>query len=299
MSDPGWLGVLRPRFLLLAMSSVVLAIALCWPAVIDPGFVLDAALLALGALAAHAAVNVLNEYHDFRSGLDLHTERTAFSGGSGALPAHPHRAGAALCLGLGCLALCVAIGGWFLLRKPELAWRLAPLGAAGVLLVLLYTPWLTRRPWLCLMAPGLGFGPLMVLGGVLVLGGSLDGRGLLVSLVPFFLCNNLLLLNQFPDVQADRLAGRCTLPMLIGPQRAVRVLCLQWALAFGLLPLAVLLGLLPGATLVALFTLPLALRAAWLLREPCSRGPLLAAMRLNVLVSLLTPLLLAAGVVAG
>ncbi|MFW2438612.1 MAG: prenyltransferase, partial [Arenicellales bacterium] len=43
-------------------------------------------LVLLGALLAHISVNALNEYSDFRSGLDLTTTRTQFSGGSGALP---------------------------------------------------------------------------------------------------------------------------------------------------------------------------------------------------------------------
>src|SRR5690606_5293656 len=117
----------------------------------------DALLVLLGALAAHVAVNALNEYGDFRSGLDLRTRRTTFSGGSGTLPSHPQWLVRALLLGLGALLTCAAIGLYFLLRQPQLLASLLPLGLAGLLLVLLYTPWLTRHPWLCLFAPGLGF----------------------------------------------------------------------------------------------------------------------------------------------
>ena len=47
-------------------------------------------MLALfGALLAHISVNTLNEYFDFKSGLDFETEKTQFSGGSGALPRNP------------------------------------------------------------------------------------------------------------------------------------------------------------------------------------------------------------------
>ena len=47
-------------------------------------------ILALfGALLAHISVNTLNEYFDFKSGLDLETIKTQFSGGSGALPQNP------------------------------------------------------------------------------------------------------------------------------------------------------------------------------------------------------------------
>ena len=49
-----------------------------------------------GRRGAHLAVNMLNEYFDFKSGLDFKTQRTPFSGGSGTLPANPHLARQAL-----------------------------------------------------------------------------------------------------------------------------------------------------------------------------------------------------------
>lgn len=292
-----WLGVIRGRFLRLALSCVALGCAVALQTRgLDGAFVADALLVLLGALAAHAAVNALNEYGDYRSGLDLRTERTPFSGGSGTLIAAPQHLGKALGLGLGGVALTAAIGLYFLLRQPALLWQLAPLGAAGLLLVVAYTPWLTRHPWLCLLAPGLGFGPLMVLGTQSVLAGQLSLAGTLLSLVPCCLCNNLLLLNQFPDIDADRSAGRLTLPMLLGRRRAVTVLGVQWLLAFAGLLLGVLAGWVStGAALGLLGALP-ALRAWRLLRRDAEAAEsLLPAMGLNVAVSVATPLLMALG----
>ena len=78
------------------------------------------------------------------------------------------------------------------------------LGLAGLLLVFGYTIWFTRDPYLCLIAPGLGFGPFMVMGTHFVLTGNYAWTAFIASLIPFFLVSNLLLLNQFPDV--DRLS---------------------------------------------------------------------------------------------
>jgi len=248
-------------------------------------------LVLLGALAAHVAVNALNEWSDYRSGLDLHTHRTAFSGGSGTLVARPHLLGRTLVLGLGSLLACALIGLFFLLRTPHLLVSLAPVGLAGLALVLLYTPWLTRHPWLCLFAPGLGFA-LMVLGTRIVLGGPLEGRDLLLTLPPLLFSNNLLLLSQFPDIEADRAAGRRTLPMHLGAEKALRVLLAQWLLAYGVL-LVALFSREPGGAALGLLTLPLALRATWLLR---SQPPqLLSALGLNAAISVVTPLLMALG----
>lgn len=286
-----WLGVVRGRFLLLTLSCVALGVALAASGQGGTVAAGDALLVLLGALAAHVAVNALNEWSDYRSGLDLHTHRTAFSGGSGTLVARPQLLGRTRVLGLGSLLACALIGLFFLLRTPHLLVSLAPVGLAGLALVLLYTPWLTRHPWLCLFAPGLGFA-LMVLGTRIVLGGPLEGRDLLLTLPPLLLSNNLLLLSQFPDIEADRAAGRRTLPMHLGAEKALRVLLAQWLLAYGVL-LVALFSREPGGAALGLLTLPLALRATWLLR---SQPPqLLSALGLNAAISVVTPLLMALG----
>lgn len=286
-----WLGVVRGRFLLLTLSCVALGLALAASGQGGTVAAGEALLVLLGALAAHVAVNALNEWSDYRSGLDLHTHRTAFSGGSGTLVARPHLLGRTLVLGLGSLLACALIGLFFLLRTPHLLVSLAPVGLAGLALVLLYTPWLTRHPWLCLFAPGLGFA-LMVLGTRIVLGGPLEGRDLLLTLPPLLLSNNLLLLSQFPDIEADRAAGRRTLPMHLGAEKALWVLLAQWLLAYGVL-LVALFSREPGGAALGLLTLPLALRATWLLR---SQPPqLLSALGLNAAISVVTPLLMALG----
>ncbi|GAI31321.1 unnamed protein product, partial [marine sediment metagenome] len=54
----------------------------------------------IGLLLAHISVNVLNDYFDYRSGIDLEAKRTPFSGGSGILPAGLLKPGQVLWLGL-------------------------------------------------------------------------------------------------------------------------------------------------------------------------------------------------------
>ena len=62
-------------------------------------------LCLIGALIAHIAVNTLNEYQDFQSGLDFKTDKTPFSGGSGGLVDNP--AAAPLVLKIYLLLYCV------------------------------------------------------------------------------------------------------------------------------------------------------------------------------------------------
>lgn len=264
----------------------------------------DAALATLGALAAHLGTNALNEYADFRSGLDAQTQRTPFSGGSGVLPARPALASVALGMGVAALALSAATGVYFLWRHAAALPILLPLGLVGLVLAGAYTPWITRHPWLCLIAPGLGFGPLMALGTAAVLLGGLMAQTAatmgLASLLPFGLANALLLLNQFPDVEADRRAGRRTLPMVLGKEQAWPVLAAQYLLAYGALLATVAARGVPPLALLGLLTLPLAAKTVH--HAAChanDTAALLPAMRWNVLLSLATPVLAAAGVAWG
>ncbi len=290
------LGPIRPPFLILTPACVALGLAVTARSGAEIGL-LPAALVLIGAVAAHAAVNALNEYFDFRSGLDSHTRRTPFSGGSGTLPAHPELAPAALAMGIGGASLVVFIGLYFVAGRGL---ALLPLGLLGLLLVLVYTPWLTRRPWLCLIAPGLGFGPCMVMGTEVALTGHYSWPGLLASLVPFFLVNNLLLLNQFPDVEADRQVGRSNLPILLGPQWSARVYQLFFCLALLALTTAVALGHLPAFSLIGLAGLAAAVPVCrHIARRDGWAEDLLPSLGLNVAASVATPALIALGAFLG
>ncbi len=293
---PALLGIARGPFLLLSLNTVLLAIALAWPGSgMTAGFLGEALLVLLAAVAAHVSVNAFNEHHDFRSGLDLSTQRTPFSGGSGTLPGNPQLLGAALWLGILSLTLTLSIGSYFVLTSP--AWpALLLIGGLGCALILAYTPWLTRRPWLCLFAPGLAFGPLMLIGGQLALSGQTSPSAMLLSLAPLFLGNNLLLLNQLPDIDADRAAGRLTLPMCLSPRAILLVLGLQWALALLLPALLALLGWCAPGVALSLLLAPLALWTTWRCRQAELQVPaLLPAMTANVAMTLLLPVLLAIG----
>ena len=254
-------------------------------------------LALLGALLAHISVNTLNEYADFKSGLDLKTTRTPFSGGSGALPKHPELAAHVLVVGIACLIGTSLIGIFF-------AWKhgagIVPLGVAGLVLVVGYTQWITRRPFLCLIAPGLGFGFLMVAGTHFALTGEYLAFTWLVGVVPFLLINNLLLLNQYPDLHADREAGRNNLLIAYGTRTGAAIYGAFVILAIAAVILFVASGLLPALSLVVLLPMPLALLAfRGALRHAEDIGDHPHYLGANAAVAVLTPALLGASIMLG
>jgi 1,4-dihydroxy-2-naphthoate octaprenyltransferase len=254
---------------------------------------LQVALLLVGAICAHISVNAFNEYFDFKSGLDAQTRRTPFSGGSGTLQAHPDMARTALVTAWAAFTITALTGLYFvILRGPAIL----PLGLVGLFLLYAYTPWLTRNPLLCLVAPGLGFGPLMVMSVHFALTGAYSWTAFAASLVPFFLVSDLLLLNQFPDVDADRQVGRRHFPILIGRKASSLIYGAFLAGAYLTIILGVALKLLPAFSLLGLlgmvFAVPSGMKA---FRYSDDIGRLTPSLGMNVLLNLATPVLVGIG----
>jgi 1,4-dihydroxy-2-naphthoate octaprenyltransferase len=88
MKLKGILTIARPNFLILAVILGILGTSIAWYEHQEFGgpFNLGYAFLAtFGLIIAHAGVNIFNDYFDSRSKLDTKTQRTPFSGGSGAI----------------------------------------------------------------------------------------------------------------------------------------------------------------------------------------------------------------------
>jgi 1,4-dihydroxy-2-naphthoate octaprenyltransferase len=290
------LGVIRAPFLALAPVCVVVGVGTAYwqTGSLNGWYVL---LVFIGGLTAHITVNVFNEYFDFRSGLDSKTNRTPFSGGSGTLQASPGLVKATLALGCLALFITAAIGVFFVWKQG--VFLILP-GFLGLFLTVTYTTLWVKNPFLSLLAPGLGFGILMVMGTHFALTGTYTWTAFCAALTPTFLVSNLLLLNQFPDVEADRSIGRRHFPIQIGRKLSSRLYGIFFLLTYASILLGVLIHWLPIPTLIALLTVILAWRAYRGSQENAENIPaLIPSMGLNVIIVLVTPVLLAFGLFIG
>jgi len=289
-----WFLETRPQFLLLSVVLAFLGASIAWYHIaryggaFHPGFAL---LAMVGLLLAHTSVNVLNDYFDYRSGIDLVTPKTPFSGGSGILPAARLTPTQVLWLGVVSLLLTIPIGIYFVLTR---GWLLLPLILAGALCIVLYTPFILKTKWPEWVA-GLGLGTLPVLGAYFVQTASYTWPAVIASIPSGILVHNLLLLNEFPDVEADQTANRQTLPIIIGREKAGIVYSVLTIMVYLWIVGGVVARVMPVFTLVALLTLPFAVKAIRGALKPTGMDRLMPAMANNVLVVLLTQLLLGIG----
>jgi 1,4-dihydroxy-2-naphthoate octaprenyltransferase len=280
-------SVARAPFLLLPPTLVAAgAAAAAW----DGSFSWTRTLLALiGLVALHMAVNILNEWSDMRTGIDLETERTPFSGGSGTLPAGGMSSKTALLFGLVCSAVGLAIGLWFL---SQVGWILLPIMLAGAVSVLAYTDVLARIG-VGEIAAGFGLGAGPVVGAALVQGGGWSTAATAASIPAFFMTFNLLLLNEFPDEAADRGGGRRNLVILSGRKTAAWIYVFAGLATPAALIVAVFLGVLPALCLfAALPSLLLVKPVRWALSDPTKPVPV-PALGANGVWNLVTNTLIA------
>ncbi len=205
-----WLLETRPQFLILSVVLAFLGTSIAWyNGYFNPG---HAILALVGLVLAHASVNILNDYFDYRSGIDLKVNRTPFNGGSGILPAKLLEPGQVLGFGIVCFILAMLIGIYFIIVS---GWQLLPVLVIAGVCIIFYSPVILKRRW-PEWSPGLGLGILPVIGAYFVQTATHSWFALAAAIPSGILVHNLLFLNEFPDAEADKTADRKTMPITMG-----------------------------------------------------------------------------------
>jgi 1,4-dihydroxy-2-naphthoate octaprenyltransferase len=251
-------------------------------------------LATFGSILVHITVNVINDYHDYVDGIDLNTQRTPFSGGSGVLPLNLLKPKQAFWFGTISILVAMVIGFYFVMVK---GWLLFPLLFVAGFSAYFYNVYLSK--WLMgEIFAGLGFGPLLVLGSYYVQTGRYSWEALVASLAPGILTSNLLFLNEFPDWEADRKGGRRHFVISLGKKAASYLFVVFLAASYVCIIVGVLTKMMPMVTLIALGTIGFGWKAAkGALRYYDDANQLIPVLGANVITILGTQALLAAGYV--
>jgi 1,4-dihydroxy-2-naphthoate octaprenyltransferase len=287
-----WLREARPQFLLASFVSVLVGTALA----VYEGFpfrIVDFGLATAGALVAHIGIHAFNDYSDYITGIDLKVHRTPFSGGSGVLPSRGLLPIRVYYFGIACLSLVVCIGIYFM---ATVGIAILPIGLVGIAIVYTYTSHLTRVG-IGELGCVIGFS-LWSIGPYFVLTGRYSLSILSASLISGLMGVALLILNEFPDLEADRTGGRRNIPIMLGLKGASKIYSLVVASAYAWLLLLVVARILPVFALLAFITLPIAVRVTTsVLRNYQDSQKLMKALGLNVVVVLGVPFLVALGTI--
>lgn len=253
-------------------------------------------LISVGVILAHTSVNLFNEISDHKTGIDSNTVRTPFSGGSGMMQAGAVQPGRVRFAATLSLILAALIGGICIWRA---GWPLLLFIIPGGIAIRFYTTHFTK--WgLGEIIAGLTLGSLVVAGSYYVIHSSLNWPVILLSAIPGLLTFQLLFLNEFPDLEADKQGGRNHLVIQLGRRKSSFIYAALMVVVYSLIAVLPVISPLPRILWIAMITLPVAVMAVrTTLKNHSDIEHLIPALGLNVIVVLLTDLLLAIALFVG
>ncbi len=256
-----WLRVIRVRFLLASVIAVSVGLSLNWwqNSSFDP---FDAILIFFGVMALHASVDLLNDYWDFKRGIDTKTKRTKMSGGTGVLPEGLLKPSSVYRAGVAFLIIGSVIGGYFVITDGIIVGII--LGFA-ILSIYFYS---TK-----IVDSGLGEffvavkGSMIVIGTYYIQSGEITLESILGGIVVGVLSSLVLFIASFPDHDADKSKGRKSLVIAVGKEKAAKLFWIFPVLSYCAIILGVSTNLFPLVSLITLLTIPLMIKSGLGLRK--------------------------------
>ncbi|MEY3219112.1 MAG: hypothetical protein RIT27_469 [Pseudomonadota bacterium] len=261
-----WFQATRPQFLTVIILPIFLGNSIAWyDKKIFSGEYFILSLLA-GILCA-AAANVLNDYFDHLNQTDvLNTDPlTPFAGGSRMIQNGVLSAEQTLHYGMVLLTLAVMLGLFLIIERGL---PLFLMGLIGVLSIYFYSaPPLLHSFGLGEITIGLNYGILAVAGSYFVQTQDYSATAFFASLPIAGFATAILYINQFPDYEADRAAGKNNWVVRLGKEKAKNYFNYLLVSSFSLLFLGIILQYLPLWSILVVLVLPIALKAMYILKQ--------------------------------
>jgi len=290
-----YLKALRAPFLAGSLIPVIIGSALAfYEKIFSISFFL---ITALGVAALHLGANLLNDYCDARGSDSINVRLTPFSGGSRVIQNREIAPWAVLLMSSFFFALGLAVGIWLVyLGRPFVI----AIGLFGFV-----AGWAYSAPPLQLMSRGWGevliffaFGPFITLGTYYVMSGSLSWQAFALGFPQGFFIVGVIWINQFPDYQADRDAGKKNLVVKWGPDICRYLYCVIMLLAF--VAVIFLISFVGFSYLIMLsfVALPLAAKAMKILwKEYLSHKEMIPAQALTIQTLIVHGMFLSVGII--
>ena len=277
-----WLRAIRIKFLLASVIAVSLGLSLAWYAgsSID---IFHALLTFAGVISLHASVDLLNDYWDFKRGIDTKTKRTKMSGGTGVLPEGLLKPKSVYLAGIGFLILGAIIGIYFVMIFGITIGLI--LGFA-ILSVYFYSTkivnWGLAEVFVTIK------GTLIVVGTFFIQSQGIDDFSIFAGIVVGLLSSLVLFVTSIPDHDIDKEKGRRTLIIIFGKSNSVKTFSIFPILIYGVIIFGVMTGLFPVYSLIVLLAKPFLILAILHLKDSQkSENMLLSSMTNTLYLSLI------------
>jgi 1,4-dihydroxy-2-naphthoate octaprenyltransferase len=235
-------------------------------------------LVMLGLILNHMALNMTDDYYDFRHLIDVFAseEKNPYAGGSGTLSTgliHPQKMRQVF---TSFYVIAIGIGIFLgMMRGPFILLLLV----FGFFCAFFYTAPPIRFGYRGLgeIAQLLCFGPGVGLGAYYVQSQRISWEAFWGTLPFGMMLFSMITINEIPDYFEDRQGGKMNLVARFGRETGVWLFILSLSCAYGAILAGVILGKIPTLGLISLLTLPLAYKTISILkayyREPTRMAP--------------------------
>lgn len=278
-----WLRVIRVRFLLASVIAVSVGLSIHWwqNTTFD---ILSAILTFAGVMALHASVDLLNDYWDYKRGIDTATKRTKMSGGTGVLPEGLLKPKSVYRAGIVFLIIGAITGSYFVITDGII---IAAILGFAILSIYFYS---TK-----IVDSGLAEffvtvkGTMIVLGTFFIQSDQLTIESVLAGIVVGIFSSLVLFILSFPDYDADKSKGRKTLVIAIGKSKATKIFWVFPAIAYSVMLAGIISELFPLVCLMTFVSIPLLIKGGLgLKRNYDSVDNLIPAMSSTLMFSRIT-----------
>jgi 1,4-dihydroxy-2-naphthoate octaprenyltransferase len=290
-----WLAAIRAPFFSASLIPVLVGAALS--SRLDEFHYMKLVYALFIVISCHAGANLINDYYDALGSDSVNKFPTPFSGGSrliqeGRLSRRSFYKGAFVFYSA---ALIMAAVLTVFYRNLDIF----GLGVIGATIGIIYSASKTfgmGRGW-GELAVGMGFGPLATAGSFLLQTNYLKPEAFLAGIPVGLLVMGILILNEFPDLEPDRAAGkRNWIVKAGGGYKAVWIYLIVISLAYFTLIAGVFMRIFPSRILVSWFTIPLAVWILLKIKQHHGNNPeIIPALAGNIGLHFITGILITIG----
>jgi 1,4-dihydroxy-2-naphthoate polyprenyltransferase len=282
-----WSRAIRIKFLLASIIAVTNGIAISYwkTGELDFGY---AILTYFGIIFLHISVDLLNDYWDFKRGIDTNTKRTKYSGGTGVIPENLINSKLIYCAGVIFLIMGGLIGLYFVTIKGII-----------ILILLIFAIISIYFYSTNIVNAGLGElfvaikGSMIVLGSYYIQSDQIDLTSIYVGIIIGLLSAVVLLVTSFPDYEADKKSGRRTLVIVMGKENSIKLYITIVTITYAMIIGGSIFNVMTIFSTIALLSLPFAFKAALKLRRFNETSELVSSMANTIIYSRICGILLA------
>ena len=256
-----WFRVIRIRFLLSSVIAVSVGLAISWWHIgqID---ILYAIMTMGGVVSLHASVDLLNDYWDFKRGIDTQTQRTKMSGGTGVLPEGLLQPNQVYRAGLGFLIIGALIGIYFVIIDGIV---IGVILSFAVVSIYFYSTKIVDSGLAEIFVAIKG--TMIVLGTYFIQTLEINLTTIMGGIFIGVLSSLVLFITSFPDFEADKAKGRKTLVISVGKQKATIVFWIFPIVFYSILISGIFYEIFPIYCIISIVMFPLIIKSGLLLKQ--------------------------------